>query len=175
MKKEKFFGNYISSFILIFYGFFLCCANLFHLQNLSLFLGIFFFLYGSLKLTIFIFEKNKMDLFSSIIGILFGCVFYLLDVMSSPRNLAIFILLFALCKSFIKLKKADFYHDRKSKYWLIEVANLLFFLGLSILVSINLSFEENVLFLIFGLYSFFLGVLDFYEILFYNLTRGKLR
>ena len=95
--------------------------------------------------------------------------------MSNTRNLAIFILIFALCKSFIKLKKADFYHDRKSKYWLIEVASLLFFLGISILESINLSFEENILFIVFGFYSFFLGVLDFYEILFYNLTRGKLK
>ena len=178
MKSEKSFISFITSIGLIFYGAFLLCTSLFHLSDFRIYVTIFFGLYGVLHLMDYLFAENKKEytpLLSGVLGILFGGVGIFYNYVEDPKNFAMAILLFALLLCFIKLKKADYFHDRKSKFWLIEVASLIFFLLLSILISMNLNFSENVLFLIFGFYSFFIGVFEFFETLFFQLTKGKLK
>ena len=178
MKNEKNFIAFITSIGLVFYGAFLLCESLFHLSDFRLYVTIFFGWYGALHLLRYLFSENKKEynpLLEGILGVLFSCVGIFYNYVEDPQNFSFAILLYALLLCFIKLKKADYFHDRKSKFWLIEVASLIFFLLLSILISMNLKFSENVLFIILGFYSFFIGVFEFFEILFFQLTKGKLK
>ncbi len=176
MKKEKDFLPFITSLIQIFYGVFLLCSSFIFFENFKVLLILFFVIYGLKHFLLFCFSKRKniLTLLSSIVGLLFACGCFIFPIVENRKFLAISFLLFATCVSFIQLKKADYFHDHKSSYFLLEVAHFLFFLAFSILLSLNLSFSQDILTLFLGFYSFFLGVLEFDEILCYELRRGKI-
>jgi len=177
MKKEKFLGNVIGAFLLVIYGSFLLCSSLISFQNIKWIVTIFFILYSISHLVTFIFLKQKeySSLFLCGEGILASVICVFLNITESPKHFAIFLLIFTILNAIIKLKKADYYHDRKNKIWTILVSELLFFLLLSILISINLHFETPVLIVIFGFYVFFIGVFEFLEGLLLNITKGKIK
>ncbi len=178
MKKEKNVIHFIVGILLVFYGSLLMCAPMFGFENFNFFVLGFFALFGILKCISGLFMEDKKDytsLLNGVISLIFAIVLFFFDFITNPESFAMVILFFALCTCFVKLKKADYFHDRKSKFWLIEIASLVFFLLLSILFSLNLYYSNDVLFIFFGMYVFFIGVFEFYETLFFNLTKGKLK
>ena len=44
----------------------------------------------------------------------------------------------------IKLKKADFYHDRSNKMWILRIFILIAFLSVGLLLGINLIQDKQV-------------------------------
>ena len=60
----------------------------------------------------------------------------------------------------IKLKKADFYHDKKNKMWILRLFILFVFLTSGLLTGINLYYEASVQTIIVGFFFFLNGVLD---------------
>ena len=60
----------------------------------------------------------------------------------------------------IKLKKADFYHDRKNKMWLLRLFILFTFLTTGLLTGINLYYEVDVQTIIIGFFFLINGILD---------------
>lgn len=178
MKKEKFLENMIGAIVLILYSAILLSSSLTFPLPVKVIVPMLFFLYGLIHFVIFFLNKKEKQYFSLALGSIsffFLFVSFVPVILEVPKNFALFLLAWTFCVSFVKLKKADFYHDRKSKFWHIEISSLFLFLLSSILVSVNLFHKEEVLVLIFGFYAFILGSLEFFEALFLNLTKGKLK
>ncbi len=100
---------------------------------------------------------------------------YLFEIDKSPKNLAITILIWTMFLSLIKLKKADMYHDRKSKLWTSQIFFLGIFMISGILTSINFLYGIEAQILIFGYFIFISGILSFLEPFLAYLTKDKLK
>ena len=62
--------------------------------------------------------------------------------------------------SLIKLKEADYYHDRKNKLWLSNIISLVLFIISGILTTLNLYCTNDVQILILGFFFMINGILE---------------
>jgi len=178
MKKEKFFWEILGSLLIVFYGSFLTLAQLFSLEDLSFLITIFFALYGAVHLLISLYyfkEKQFSHLLLGIIGVVFFWIFYFGNILSSLKSLSSSLFAFAFLSSLVKLGRADYFHDRKSMIWRIEISLLLFFMLTVVLVSLNLKNSQEVVVLLFGFLSYLTGLFEFFEALILNLVKEKLK
>lgn len=79
---------------------------------------------------------------------------------TTPLNLALMLLLYVMFLALIRLKKTDFYHDRKNGMWQINVITLGLIILTGILTSINLSYQSEVQILMFGYFFLINGILE---------------
>ena len=75
--------------------------------------------------------------------------------------------------SLIKLKKADYYHDRSNSIWIIRVIFLLLFILIGLLTTINLYYQASVQILLIGNFFFIHGVLELLDPLMNYLMEKK--
>lgn len=75
--------------------------------------------------------------------LLFVFLFYIKT--SSSLSFSLLTFAFVIFQSFIRLKKADYYHDQKDNMWKLEVTTLILFIISGLLTSFNLlvSTENN--------------------------------
>lgn len=78
----------------------------------------------------------------------------------TPRVLALELMTWITLMSLAKLKKMDYYHDRRDRMWKYRVFNLVFFILCGILASINLSYAESVQILVIGFFMLVHGILE---------------
>ena len=95
--------------------------------------------------------------FTSLLSI--GLIF-ILDIARNPMYLAVAILTWSFGMSLVKLKKADYYHDRNDYLWILHIALLCIFILISLLTTINLYYSSEVQILLLGSFFFVNGVLD---------------
>ena len=62
--------------------------------------------------------------------------------------------------SLVKLKKADFYHDKQNKMWLMRLFILFSFIAINLILCLNLMYEKEVQILIIGFYFLINSLLD---------------
>jgi uncharacterized membrane protein HdeD (DUF308 family) len=60
----------------------------------------------------------------------------------------------------IRLKKADFYHDRRNTIWQINIITLGILILVGIITSINLYYQSEVQILMFGYFFLVNGILE---------------
>ena len=60
----------------------------------------------------------------------------------------------------IKLKKADYYNDRKEKIWILEIVTLIIFILSGLLTTINLYYENDIQILVLGYFYLIHGILE---------------
>ena len=65
--------------------------------------------------------------------------------------------------SLAKLKKMDYYHDKKDRMWKIRFINLGLFIITGILTSINLAYPNSVQVLIIGYFLLTHGILELFD------------
>lgn len=82
-----------------------------------------------------------------------------LDV-NEPWNLALILFIWIILMSLTKLKESDYYHDRKNKLWKLNVCNLLLFVLVGILTTINLYYPSEVQILVLGFFFLIHGILE---------------
>ncbi len=178
MKSDKFLGSVLGSFFLILYGTFLLCSSYISFSNIKVFISLFFLFYGLFHLLAYLIdtkEKEYSNLWLVFIGLVLAILsFYWIDF-SISKSFAFLILGFSFFVSIVKLKKADYFHDRKSKFWMFVVSELLLFLLFSILTSLHFFYEESVLIIVLGFYVFGVGIFEFFESFILLLTKGKLK
>jgi hypothetical protein len=133
--------------------------GVFGINDLKLTLLIIFGFHAIMKLTQFIFIYKYHDyqsLFTSIISIIACIVIGCLNIKNEYIILTLLIWLGLMC--LLKLKKADFYHDRGSKMWILRIFMLFVFLTISLLTGINLLHGSDIQILLIG-YLFFINSL----------------
>ena len=133
----------------------------FKVNDLNFILKTIFGFYALIKLTQFLFilkEKDFESLFTSIIS---ACALVsLFFIEFTTKNMVLVLLIWMGLMCLIKLKKADFYHDRKNKMWILRLFILFVFLTSGLLTGINLYYEASVQTIIVGFFFFLNGVLD---------------
>ncbi len=133
----------------------------FKFNDLGFILKTVFGFYALIKLTQFLFTiKNKdfESLFTCIISI--GALISLFLINLTNENLVLVLLIWMGLMCLIKLKKADFYHDRQNKMWVLRLFMLFAFLTSGLLTGLNLYYEASVQTIIVGFFFFINGILD---------------
>lgn len=152
----------ITGIILLIGSIFVLLAPIFEINNIKLVLEILTIIYVVANMGRFIVNHKSKDyegLFTSIIGIiLFVSLFFLNLNNSLTLSLLIFAFVFAM--SFIRLKKADYYHDKKNKLWVLEVTTLIIFIVSGLLTSISILLTNDGNIFMIGFLFFINGFIE---------------
>lgn len=133
----------------------------FKVNDLSFILKTIFGFYALIKLTQFILilkDKDFESLFTCLISI--GALMSLFFIESTTKNMVLILMIWMGLMCLIKLKKADFYHDRHNRMWILRLFILFAFLTSGLLTGINLYYEASVQTIIVGFFFFINGILD---------------
>ncbi len=129
--------------------------------NIKLVLGLLFGFSTIFKLTSFIIvfkEKDYESLFTSIISAAGLISIFFLEL--TTKNIALILLIWLALMCIIKLKKADYYHDRKNKMWIFQIFNLIAFLTINLILCLNLMYKNEIQILIISFYFIINYLLD---------------
>jgi len=135
----------------------------FNINNLKIILIIIFGTYALVKLIQFILiykEKDYESLFTFLISI--GALAIVIYLELSVKNIALMILIWMGLMCLVKLKKADFYHDRENKIWILRLIMLFIFLTSGLITGLNLKLEETRI-IVIGYFFFINSALDILE------------
>ena len=177
MKKDVFLKSEIfSSFILVLGGFFLL-SSLWAFSDFLMCFRLFFGVYGVAELLKY-FERNKGGDYTNAFGFFISFILLMLTFIlpiSSNMNISIIFIVFLAVLSLTRLKRADYYHDRKNKLWMVEIFLLIIYVLAGILTSIQFANTGEIQILILGYFTFICGTLEVAESLILYVTKGKIR
>ena len=159
----------------------LCCSlvlifPLFQFVKVKLIFILVLAVYGVLNLVKFILVRESKDyegLFTTLASIVALVVVCFLDIDSVPWYLALSLFIWIIMMSLIKLKKADYYNDRRNKTWILEVVTLILFILSGLLTTINLYYENDIQVLVLGYFYLIHGILELVDPLTIYLTGKK--
>lgn len=178
MKKQDFINSIGCSIVIIFLGALMICAPLLEVTNITFLYRLFFGVYGVIQLGQFLILYRKKDYtnffaFAVSFGLLIAS--FIWNLVESPKSLAFSLLVWIAVISLVKLKKADYYHDRKSRVWCMEVCYLCIFLLSGLLTCLNFAYQVDTQILLLGFFVFISGILETSEAFLLYLTKGKLK
>ncbi len=122
----------------------------------------FFLLLNVIRFLILKKEKDYEGLYNVCLFLLMIILTFVMKL-KEAKNLSFYLLTFITIASLIKLKKADYYHDRKSNMWKIRIFHLIVFLVSGVIISLNLFHKEEIQIILMGflfLINSFLELLD---------------
>lgn len=160
MKKKTIIDFIINMALLILASGILLLPS-FNYNNLKMILTIIFSFYAVFKLTEFILVIKFKDfggLYTSIISI--GCLLSILIMNLSTKNIVLVLMIWMGLMCLIKLKKADFYHDRRNKMWILRLIMLFIFIATGLLTGLNLANESISQTIVIGNFFFINSLLE---------------
>ena len=164
--KHKQKIDFIIAIILILIGVIILILPIINILNIKYMLIVILALYAVLNLIQYLLTKESNDyegiqtFIASIVGVI-ACT--IIDISSSPGNLAMVLMLWIIIMSLCKLKKIDYYHDRKDKMWIIHLTTLVLFMLAGILTSFNLAYTKETQTLIIGFFMLTHGILELFD------------
>ena len=111
--KKKQIVDLITSIVLIVVGSILLIFPLMKVLNVKYVFMAVLTIYGIMNLIQFVLtskEKDYEGLFTMIVSIITLIILGFIDTNSNPINLALVLFIWIMLMSFVKLKKADYYH-----------------------------------------------------------------
>lgn len=165
MKKKQLVDLIIAVFLIV-CGSVILLFPLFHFVKVKLiFLGILgvYTVLNFIKFILTYKDKDYEGLFTSIASIIVFVVALNLNISEVPWYLALSLLIWIILISLIKLKKGDYYNDRKNKMWVIEIISLVLFILVGLLTTMNLYYENDIQVLILGYFFLIYGILDLFD------------
>lgn len=136
---------------------------LFHFVSIKpIFMGI-LGIYSILNLIQFFLTKEAKDyegLFTAIASIITLIIAWRLNIAKVPWYLALTLFIWIILMSLIKMKKADYYNDRKNSVWILKIVTLILFILTGLLATINLYYEADVQILVLGFFFLIHGMLE---------------
>jgi len=165
MKRKQKIDLYVALSLVVL-GTIILIMPLLNITNIKYMLIIIFALYSIINIIQFILTKESNDyegmqtFLASIISLV-ACT--LIDVAKSPKNLAMVLMLWIIIMSLCKLKKIDYYHDRKDNMWQIHLVTLLLFIVSGLLTCFNLAYSKEVQTLVIGFFMFIHGTLELFD------------
>lgn len=164
--KEKQKVDVSVALILILNAIVILLMPLLNLNNMKMICIISFTIISIINLIQYVLTKESKDyegLYTFIASVITLIMFSTLDIENSPKMLAISLMAWVSMMSAIKLKKADYYHDRKDRMWKLKIFCLLLFIISGLLTSINLAYESSVQIIIIGFFLLIHGIIEFIE------------
>ena len=178
LKEENALASFLCSFIIFALGVFILCCPVLHILDFTFVYPLFFGVYALTDLVLFALSYHRKE-YSNFIAFLVSFILFvmgfLMNLVSSPQSVAISLLVFVLVNTLAKLKRADYYHDRKSKLWTVEITFLVMFFITGVLTSMNFAWGEEVQILVLGFFALICGIFKVVESLVLYLTKGKLK
>ncbi len=163
--KEKQKVDIISAIAMAVMGIVLLIMPSFKLLPMRYILISVFVIYAIINLVRFLITIKSKDyeglhyFLASLVAIII-CV--VIDL-SSPRLLALGLLCWVGLVSISKLKKVDYYHDKRDRMWKYAVADLIIFLVAGILACLNLYYSTAVQILVIGFFFLINGILEIFD------------
>lgn len=164
--KKKQLVDLITSVFLILCGSSLLIFPLFHFVDVKLIFIAVLIIYAIFNLIKFILTYKSKDyegLFTSIASFIVLIVAFNLNINKVPWYLALCLLIWIILLSLIKLKKGDYYNDRKNKMWILEIICLILFILAGLLTTMNLYYENDIQILILGYFFLIHGILEIFD------------
>lgn len=164
MNKKKII-ELIIAIIMMIIGTVILILPIMEISNSKIILFLVMISYGILSLLKYISVKKAHDIdglltfIASLVIIIMLCF---IDVNAEPFKLAFVLFIWVIMMSLIKLKKSDYYHDRKNKEWIIKIVSLCMFILVGILASINL-YNIDAQSLVLGFFFLIHGMLELIE------------
>ncbi|MEG1506271.1 MAG: hypothetical protein RR478_02110 [Bacilli bacterium] len=140
-----------------------------------IFMGV-LVIYGILNLIQYLLTIKSKDyecLFTTFASLITFVVALKLDIQNVPWYLAVTLFIWIILMSLIKLKKADYYNDRKSNIWILKVVTLILFILTGLLATINLYYEADVQIIVLGFFYLIHGILELLDPLTIYLAEKK--
>lgn len=162
MNKKQKVELIIATFLIIM-GSLLLIFPLFHFIKVKLIFTSILGIYAILNFIKFLFVKQTKDyegLFATLASLIVIILASFLDIESIPWYLALTLFIWIIFMSLIKLKKADYYNDRKNKAWILEIITLILFILSGLLTTINLYYENDIQILVLGYFYLIHGILE---------------
>lgn len=161
MKKAKI--DFITSMIMIISSGLIMLLPLLNINNIKYSFLIVMSIYLISNLINYVLVKSSKDregLYTAAVSLICIALVFVLNIESNPVNLAIVLLIWTMGMSLVKLKKADYYHDRENSLWLVLILTLFIFIFAGLLTAVNLYCSSSVQVLMIGNFFFINGVLD---------------
>lgn len=160
--SRRTFVEFIIALILIILSFVVLILPVFDVDNVkTVFISI-ISIYGIshlLKNFIILSEKDYSGFGTSMNSIIVLIILMFIDI-NDPWNLALILFIWIILMSLTKLKESDYYHDKKNKLWKLNICNLLLFILVGILTTINLYYPGEVQILVLGFFFLIHGILE---------------
>ena len=178
MKDENVLISIGCASVIFLLGIFILCCPILNIKDFSFVYPLFFGVYALTELVLFALSyhrKEYSNFISFLISFILFAMGFLMNLTDSPRSIAISLLVFVFVNALAKLKRADYYHDRKSKLWTVEITMLLMFFVIGILASMNFAWSVEASILVLGFFTFICGIFKIVELLVLYLTKGKIK
>lgn len=152
--------DFITNFALLIFA---SCILLLPSLNITDFKSVLMLIFGFytlIKLTGFILTLKEHDLENLFTGIISLGSLISIYLIKDTKYIVLIFLIWMGLMCLVKLKKADFYHDRKNKMWLLRLLMLFIFLTSGLLTGINLIYESAIQIIVIGYFFFINSALD---------------
>ena len=162
-KKQK--VDLIVALLLVVFAIIVLLLPLLEFYNIKMIVILTFAYYGIVNLIRFIILKDTKDyegLHYTLTSL--GMLVVFLSIKNpSPRNLALVLFGWIALNSLAKLKKADYYNDRRDRMYKYGLLDLLIFLITGIITCVNLAYPADVQTLIIGFFLLISGILEVFD------------
>ncbi len=161
--KQKQIIDLVIAVVLILCGTLVLIFPLMSITNVKLIFTLILGFYSIINLIQFLTTRKSKDyesLFTTIASIITLIVALKINVALKPWNLAISLFIWVMFMALIKLKKCDYYNDRKNIVWIVRFMTLILFVLTGVLCTINLYFTEDVQVLVLGFFFYIHGILE---------------
>lgn len=165
MKKKQKIDTTIA-LISILMGIILLVLPIFEITSIKWISLTTFSIYAVISLIQFILTKDTKDyegLYSTIASLIIVIAHFIWNPAESPKILALFLMTWIILMSLTKLKKADYYHDKKDRMWKYSTLNLGLFILTGILSSISLAYGPEAEIIVLGFFMIINGILELFE------------
>lgn len=165
MKKKQKVDMSIAIFLILI-GVILLILPLLGINNVKFLNTGIFALYTILNSIQFLLTKESKDyegLHSAIGSLIVLIANIMINPNSNPKTLAMLLMTWIIFMSLAKLKKMDYYHDRRDRMWKIRAFNLSLFILSGVLACINLSYSSSVQVLVIGFFMLIHGILELFD------------
>jgi uncharacterized membrane protein HdeD (DUF308 family) len=163
--KEKQKNDVITAGLLLIVGIILLLIPSFlkKIPDTKLVCVVVFGIFGLINLIRYFINRSSKDIegilnfFANLVAIL---SLSFVHTENTPMDLSIVIMIWIILMSLIKLKKADYYHDRRDRMWKINIFMLVVFIITGLLTAINLGYTPKVQIIILGYFFLVNGILQ---------------
>ena len=150
----------VFNLIRIFISIIVVILPIFYITNLKIIFIVIFALYGIINLVQYMISKEHDYLFSLFNALIIITLSILLDINNRERFLALVLITWIIINSLIKLKKIDFYQDKKNNLWKIKALTLGIYDLASLMIIVSLAHPNNVQIILIGLLLFIESTLE---------------
>lgn len=164
MKKKQKVDLYVALALML-YAILVLLFPIFNITSIKLIVILTFSYYAVINFARFLFlikTKDFEGLHYAITSIAMLIVFLIVKS-PSPRNLALILFGWIALNSLAKLKKADYYNDRRDRMYKFGLLDLCIFLITGIITCINLAYPAEVQVLMIGFFLLVNGILEVFD------------